>query len=213
MDRSSPLSFECACCGKCCSNKRITLFPYEIARIAAACGKTTGEVLACHTDEGGTVLLMDPQHGRCTFLQDGKCGIHSGRPLACRLYPLGRHSGPAGEDYFLTPLHAFCSARRDRETTTGEFLDSQEIAPYVSAADRYGILLKQMVLVLKKSDNALQALTETLGSQHDIASPWLDVDGTTQAYCDKTGIRMPASVEEKISLHLKALTEWVAVSI
>lgn len=213
MDRASSLSFECACCGKCCSNKRITLFPYEIARIAVACGKTTGEVLADHTDEGGTVLLMAPGNGSCTFLHDGKCSIHSGRPLACRLYPLGRHSGPAGEDFFLTPVHDFCIARKDKTTTAGAFLDSQDIAPYVLAADRYGGLLKQMVLVLKKSDNALQALTKTIGSQHDMASPWLDVDGTTQAFCDKTGIVMPASVEEKISLHLQALTEWVTISI
>lgn len=210
MDRASPFSFECAACGQCCRNKRITLFPYELARLAAACGTPTGAILAGHTDEGGTVLRMDPENGACTFLRDGRCGVHAGRPLACRLYPLGRHSGARGEELFETPVHDFCKSRRNRETTAGAFLDSQDIAPYVLAADRYGDLLKRMVITLKTRDSALEILAETIGSEQEVASPWLDVDAAVNAFCSTTGARPPASVEDKITLHLQALEQWIA---
>src|SRR5689334_18430304 len=64
--RSTPFSYTCNQCNRCCYDKRIHVNPYEILRIAQALGTTTGDVIATHT-EGG-VSLANRDDGSCTFL-------------------------------------------------------------------------------------------------------------------------------------------------
>jgi len=116
LTRESPFGYSCRACGICCRNKRITLSSYEIVRLACGRKTSTREILDTCTDEGGTALRLDPETGTCVFLADGRCSVHDHRPLACRLYPLGRHSNGGEEQFFEVPAECLCTAQRGRWT-------------------------------------------------------------------------------------------------
>ena len=86
----SKFSYVCNQCGMCCRDKVITLSPYDVIRIARAVKVCTGTVVARYTIRRGSLLRFLPD-GRCAALDGTRCTIHPGRPLACRLYPLGRN--------------------------------------------------------------------------------------------------------------------------
>ena len=84
--RESPFAYTCNGCGRCCHDKAIRVGPYEVARIAEALGVTTTHVLDEHVDPDVGALRQRPD-GSCVLLREGRCSVHQGRPLACRLYP------------------------------------------------------------------------------------------------------------------------------
>src|SRR6266851_3457533 len=98
MDRSSGFSYLCNQCGRCCHGQVITLAPYDVIRLARAAGTSTGKAVASYTIRRGSILKFD-EGGSCAALHGASCTLHSGRPLACRLYPLGLehdHRGAEG---------------------------------------------------------------------------------------------------------------------
>ena len=96
MERGSKFSYVCNRCGLCCRDKVITLSPYDVIRIARAAKISTGTVVARYTIRRGSLLRFLPD-GRCAALDGPRCTIHSGRPLACRLYPLGLERAPGAD--------------------------------------------------------------------------------------------------------------------
>src|ERR1700751_4525446 len=96
MDRQTPFSYRCNQCGLCCHNKVITLSPYDVLRIARAATITTGEAVRRYTIRRGSILKFEAS-GACSALDGSRCGLHRGRPLACRLYPLGIERSDAVE--------------------------------------------------------------------------------------------------------------------
>jgi uncharacterized protein len=209
MDRSSPFSFDCAACGTCCRNKRITLFPYEIARLAAACGTTTGQVIEQYTDENGTALRMRENDGCCVFLQDGHCSAHSGRPLSCRLYPLGRKTTESGESFIEVQLPPTCRGRRGNSSTISAFLDTQEVSSYLTAAEAYTALLRRMVARLQYCEGAADTLAGAIGGTGHTDFTWIDTDAAVLDYCREKGCAVPNDLDGKIAMHLKAIVEWI----
>jgi uncharacterized protein len=142
MERESKFSYLCNRCGRCCRDKVITLSPYDVIRIARATGVCTGRAVARFTIRRGS-LLRFLSDGRCAKLDAAGCAIHPGRPLACRLYPLGleRSAGADGAGYverFVKLEPAVGSlGEYGRSGTVAEFLEAQEAAPYFDAAARY----------------------------------------------------------------------------
>jgi Fe-S-cluster containining protein len=142
MERGSKFSYVCNRCGLCCRDKVITLSPYDVIRIARAVKVTTGTVVARYTMRRGSLLrfLLD---GRCAALDGPRCTIHSGRPLACRLYPLGleRAPGADGAGYVERFLQLEPAAGSlgvyGVAGTIAEFLDGQGIDPYLDTVAFY----------------------------------------------------------------------------
>src|SRR5580704_6522129 len=99
LERSAPFSYECGACSRCCHGKLIPLTPYEVARLAEHLGTTTTETLERWTTRGGSALASRPDGG-CVLLGEQGCSVHPARPLACRLYPLGRSIAPDGSERF-----------------------------------------------------------------------------------------------------------------
>src|SRR5437764_1465611 len=99
MNARAHFSYQCNRCGRCCHNQVITLSPYDLIRIARTAGMSTAEAAAKFTIRRGSILKFE-QDGSCAALDGTTCTLHPGRPLACRLYPLGleRHQG-AAESY------------------------------------------------------------------------------------------------------------------
>ncbi|MBI3721602.1 MAG: YkgJ family cysteine cluster protein, partial [Fimbriimonas ginsengisoli] len=99
LQRSDDFSYVCNRCKRCCHNKAIPLNPYEVVRLAHRLGVSTGEFIEQSTLGGeGTFLRFHPpeEGGACVFLGEEGCSVHSDRPTACRVYPLGRWSAGPG---------------------------------------------------------------------------------------------------------------------
>ena len=141
MNRQSPFSYTCNACGRCCHNKVITLSPHDVLRLARAAGVTTREAIARYTIRRGSILKFSDA-GTCVALEGAHCGVHRGRPLACRIYPLGIERGDDGAEHFIRLEPAAGSAGvYGIDGVVGDFLEAQEVAPYLDANARYASLL------------------------------------------------------------------------
>ena len=142
MERESQFSYVCNRCGLCCRDKVITLSPYDVIRIARAAKVSTGTAVARYTMRRGSLLRFLPD-GRCAALEGPRCTIHPGRPLACRLYPLGleRAPGADGAGYVerFVQLEPAAGSLGVYGTagTVAEFLNGQGVGPYLNAVAFY----------------------------------------------------------------------------
>jgi uncharacterized protein len=142
MLAESKFSYVCNRCGLCCRDKVITLSPYDVIRIARAAKVSTGTAVARYTMRRGSLLRFLPD-GQCASLDGPRCTIHPGRPLACRLYPLGleRAPGADGAGYVerfvrLEPATGSLGVY-GADGTVAEFLDGQGIDSYLNAVAFY----------------------------------------------------------------------------
>jgi Fe-S-cluster containining protein len=142
MNRRSPFSYACNACGLCCHNKVITLSPYDVLRLADAASITTREAVARYTIRRGSTLKF-ADSGACAALESMRCGVHRGRPLACRLYPLGlERADDSGDEKFVTLEPAAGSLGvYGLDGVVNDFLEAQGVADYLEANARYASLL------------------------------------------------------------------------
>ncbi len=132
MNRKSPFSYICNACGRCCHDKVITLSPYDLLRLARAAGITTREAIARYTIRRGSILKFN-DGGACVALEGARCRVHRGRPLACRLYPLGiEHDEDQERFVTLEPAAGSLGVYGD-DGAVNDFLDSQGVAKYLEA--------------------------------------------------------------------------------
>jgi Fe-S-cluster containining protein len=142
MDRQSGFSYLCLQCSKCCHNQVIQLSPYDLIRIARAKGISTAHAIAQYTIRRGSILKFEG-NGSCVALNDTICTLHSGRPLACRLYPLGlEHDGRGAERYLRLEAAPGSVGIFGRQATVEDFLADQGVQPYLSANQRYASLIE-----------------------------------------------------------------------
>ncbi len=145
MNRAAAFSYDCNACGKCCRDKVITLAPYDVIRIARAAGVPTGEAVRRFTLRRGSILKCGAG-GACGALAGVRCSIHEGRPLACRLYPLGieRAADGRGERFIrLEPAPGSLGVYGE-DGAVGDFLEAQDVAEYLDANDRYRRLIPRL---------------------------------------------------------------------
>ncbi|HXN84876.1 MAG TPA: YkgJ family cysteine cluster protein [Candidatus Binataceae bacterium] len=140
MERATPFSYQCNQCGRCCHNQVITLSPYDVIRIARAMDITTSETIRRYTLRRGSILRFLPEGG-CSALEGTRCGIHRGRPLACRLYPLGIERTASGERFIALESARGSLGIFGNASTAGHFIDANGAAPYLAAVERYRDLL------------------------------------------------------------------------
>jgi uncharacterized protein len=142
VNRKSPFSYHCNACGLCCHNKVITLSPYDVLQLARAAGVSTREAVARFTIRRGSILRF-ADAGACVALDGARCGVHRGRPLACRLYPLGvERLIDAGEENFVTLEPAAGSPGvYGVDGSVNDFVEAQGVGPYLEANARYASLL------------------------------------------------------------------------
>jgi Fe-S-cluster containining protein len=140
VERDSRFSYQCNQCGRCCRDKVITLSPYDVIRIARETGLRTGEVVRRYTLRRGSILRFMPE-GMCSALDGVRCSIHRGRPLACRLYPLGLERTPAGDRFItLAPAEGSLGVYGE-DSTAGDFIDANGTGDYLGALERYRELI------------------------------------------------------------------------
>jgi Fe-S-cluster containining protein len=153
LSPGDPLEFRChpgvACFNSCCRDKRLTLLPYDVLRLARALGRPTGELLAEHAvleiEPGSgwpTLRLELAPDGRCPFVRDDGCGVYRDRPTCCRIFPLARavrldSEGKAVESFAIdASCPGFGERGPARSPTVAEWTREQGLDPYRAANDR-----------------------------------------------------------------------------
>ena len=195
---SDAFAYACHGCTRCCHNKTVRISPYGVARLAEALGQSTTDVLATEIDPE-TWTLPRAETGACRYLHEGRCTVHSGRPLACRLYPLRWFETEAGDEVFI-------ERRPDPESlgvygiggTVAGYLDEQGTRPYQRAIRRY-----------KDVHRRLAAAAEVDGPDPGELPPLTDVDAAVTADCAARGILVPDDVDARVELHLALLHRWL----
>jgi uncharacterized protein len=90
------LPLTCTRTGTCCHGKLVLLNPWELVCLARAKKITPREFRDLYCEFGGIRLRFDGETGwrgqqACSqYVKNFGCSVHLGRPLSCRLYPLGR---------------------------------------------------------------------------------------------------------------------------
>ncbi|MBA2482217.1 MAG: YkgJ family cysteine cluster protein [Planctomycetes bacterium] len=148
LDLDDHLPLTCTRSGTCCHGKHVWLNPWELACLARARGIEPAEARRSFTVDGGTRLRFDGPPGwknspACSQYDPAVgCTIHEQRPLACRLYPLGRRRQGEAVGYIHDgsefPCLAGCPAVTGLPHLTVEaYLAGQEVAVAESVADAY----------------------------------------------------------------------------
>jgi uncharacterized protein len=224
MLANSAFSYVCNGCGLCCRDKVITLSPYDVIRIARAASISTGVAIARYTIRRGSILRFLPD-GRCAALEGLRCTIHPGRPLACRLYPLGLERAPRAEgeyierfvrlDPAMSSLGVYGSSLSCESCgTIAEYLDSQGAAEYFDAIAHYYPLVEKFASRVAATVDferveprefwrraAREALAETNYDANPLIDALFDPDGIG---CGR------ASAEQTAVAHVAALGEMAA---
>jgi Fe-S-cluster containining protein len=143
LEQSDLIQLACGtagCSSNCCTNgPHIILNPYEIALICKGSGLSYEELLdIVETDRvNGFPLVMLPRDPACHFWTGQGCRIYAFRPLACRLFPLGRVF-ESGQSFFVLPDRNVCAGLVPGTTRTlGEYLKEQDTETQVRMADAW----------------------------------------------------------------------------
>jgi len=143
LELSDPFQVSCGvdgCASNCCTaSAPIILNPYEIARVCSGARMSYEDLLdIVDTDRAkGFPLVMLPRNPSCHFWTATGCRIYRARPLACRLYPLGRVFD-TGRSCLVRPDMNVCSgAVPSRERTVSDYLKMQDVDGYVRMADAW----------------------------------------------------------------------------
>jgi Fe-S-cluster containining protein len=146
LDDTLPLT--CTRAGTCCHGKLVWVNPWELARLAATLGQPVAELIAARTDDGGIRLRFDGAPGwrgqrACTFYDPARgCIAHAGRPLPCRLYPLGRERRGERRRYAFDgpqfPCTAGCAEVDSLpRLTVRDYLAGQDVGEGEAVSDAY----------------------------------------------------------------------------
>ncbi len=215
----SKFSYVCNQCGMCCRDKVITLSPYDVIRIARAVKVCTGTVVARYTIRRGS-LLRFLRDGRCSALDGPRCTIHPGRPLACRLYPLGLERAPGAdgvgyvERFVQLDPAAGSLGVYGAAGTTAEFLDGQGIDPYLNAVAFYHPLVgtfRERVAATVDFERVEPREFWRRAARDALAETNYDPNRLIDAMFDPDGLGWGrSSAEETAISHVAALDEMAA---
>ena len=93
---SNELPLTCSRAGNCCHGNKVLLNPWELACLSSEKKISTREFRNSYTEWCGLRLLFNGTVGyngkqACAqYADETGCSVHIARPLACRLFPLGR---------------------------------------------------------------------------------------------------------------------------
>jgi Fe-S-cluster containining protein len=150
LSESIVLELSCGpdgCDANCCANgPPIVLNPYEISRICAAADLTYEDLLDIVESGrvGGFPLIMLPRDPACCFRTENGCRIYEARPLACRLFPLGRvfHNG---RSHIVLPVRNRCAGLVHAPArTVADYLKDQKTPIYIKMADTWIEFVSEM---------------------------------------------------------------------
>jgi Fe-S-cluster containining protein len=141
LSESELLQLSCGvngCSSNCCTKSApIILNPYEIALICRELNMSYEDLLdIVDTDRArGFPLVMLPRDPACHFWTGKGCRIYQARPLACRLYPLGRVYDHGKSQLVLPELNVCTGLSTRSSKTVADYLRDQDTAVHIAMAD------------------------------------------------------------------------------
>ena len=209
MNRNSPFSYVCNACGLCCHNKVITLSPYDVMRLARATAASTREVIERFTIRRGSILKFTDD-GACVALEGSRCGVHRGRPLACRLYPLGleRIEESHREEFVMLEPAVGSVGVYGIDGDVNSFLEAQGVKPYLEANAHYASLLpvfRERIAATVDFDRVeprefwRRAVREALAESNCDPNPLIDVMFDTSAMAGLGDAEIVAAHVERLA--------------
>src|SRR5260370_29440632 len=214
MNRTSSFSYVCNACGRCCHDKVIVLSPFDLIRLAREAGVATSEAILRFTIRRGSILKFRDD-GACAALDGARCVVHRGRPLACRLYPLGIERDRArGTEMFVTlePALGSLGVYSDRGTVD-DFLDAQRVGSHLDANARYASLLRiyrERIAVTVDLDRVLPREFWRRAVREALAESGYDPNPLFDATFDPDSLGCArASDADTVAAHIEALTDRI----
>lgn len=148
LSAESILPLTCSRSGTCCFGKAVQLNPWELMRLSREKKMIPRVFRDLYCEFGGIRLRFDgtaDNKGQKACSQyDTKtgCSVHLGRPLACRLYPLGRHLQFDKATYMFEgktfPCLTDCAEVLELpKLSVGAYLKGQAAAEFEEAQDAY----------------------------------------------------------------------------
>nr|WP_320119778.1 YkgJ family cysteine cluster protein [uncultured Marinifilum sp.] len=160
------LPLSCSRTGNCCFGKVIYLNPWELFHLAKEKKQSQKEFRDLYSDFGGIRLKFNGkigykgQHACSQYVDNFGCDVHLGRPLACRLYPLGRQVQSEQVKYMYQgdefPCLEPCPEVVDlKQMQVGEYLQGQKTDAFETAQDAYLEMMQNI------ADLAFELLLDT----------------------------------------------------
>ena len=148
LSLNEPLPLTCSRKGTCCHGNKVLLNPWELARLAHEKEVSSKEFRSRFCVDGGILLHFNgtkDHRGKAAcsqYIPNFGCSVHAGRPLACRLFPLGRQIQHETAEYIFEgttfPCLNGCSEVLDLpKITVADYLEGQETADFELAQDAY----------------------------------------------------------------------------
>jgi Fe-S-cluster containining protein len=128
------------CTTNCCkASAPIVLNPYEIALICRESKMSYEDLLdIVDTDRAnGFPLVMLPRDPVCHFWTELGCRIYSARPLACRLFPIGRVFDGIQSRFVLPGRNSCAGLSRVPAGSVADYVKTQDAALQIQMADRW----------------------------------------------------------------------------
>jgi len=179
LSTESILPLTCSRAGTCCFGKAVMLNPWELLNFSKEKKITPRAFRDLYAEFGGIRLLFNGnpdkkgQKACSQYDHNTGCSVHQGRPLACRLYPLGRQIQFNKAQYIYEgatfPCLTDCAEVLDLpKLSVGDYLKGQEAGPFEKAQDAYLILMQNIADIafelLLESELAASGDTKTLST-------------------------------------------------
>ena len=185
LNLSELLPLTCSRKGTCCHGNQVLLNPWELNRLAFEKQISVKEFRDLYCDWGGIRLKFDGEKDHrgknsCSqYIPNFGCSLHEGRPLACRLFPIGRQIQNDEVQYIFQgktfPCLDGCPEVSELpEMTVEDYLKGQQTSLFEQAQDAYLEVMQNMAdiafMLLLDSGLAASGDTNTLRAWQRLAS-------------------------------------------
>ena len=148
LSLESILPLTCTRIGTCCHGNQVLLNPWELFKISKEKKITPKEFRDLYCEWGGIRLLFNGKEDArgkksCSqYIENFGCSVHLSRPLACRLFPLGRQI-QSNEVHYIYQGDTFPCLDGCKDVinlphlSVGEYLEGQMTENHESAQDTY----------------------------------------------------------------------------
>ena len=148
LSNQSILPLTCSRSGTCCYGKAVMLNPWELLNLSKEKKISPREFRDQYCEFGGIRLRFNGQPDKkgqqsCSqYVDNFGCSVHLGRPLACRLFPLGRQIQNNKAHYIYQGDHFPCLTDCSEvlelpKLSVGEYIKGQAADQFEKAQDEY----------------------------------------------------------------------------
>lgn len=149
------LPLTCSRTGTCCHGNRVYVNPWELFCLAQKKQISPREFRDLHCSSGGILLRFDgkvDKRGKAAcsqYIDNFGCSVHDGRPLACRLFPLGRQIQNEEVQYIYQGntfpcLNGCPEVVNLPKLSVGDYLEGQFTKPFEQSQDAYLELMQNI---------------------------------------------------------------------